>query len=168
MTSRKRVSKTVLILSISTCLVWQVGCQSWSAGGYSMQNASRVPPPATGTYQLPSAYYNGGGGQASNATQNANSSLSARGVSAAPPVGSPLTGVSSTNVQPAGYMAPAGANYPVNGGSAANYATTASPVSPNTGFQSGAGVTTSNLPTIGGASASLSDTSQVPSLGWQP
>lgn len=40
---------------VGLCLT---GCQSWQAGGFPMQNGTRVPPPGTGTYQLPNGYYN--------------------------------------------------------------------------------------------------------------
>jgi hypothetical protein len=45
---------TSLLLGLSLPLL--TGCQTWSAFGFG--NPSRVPPPATGTYQPPVGYYN--------------------------------------------------------------------------------------------------------------
>lgn len=42
---------------VSACLSF-TGCQSWQGAAFPLPNASRVPPPATGSYQLPSGYYN--------------------------------------------------------------------------------------------------------------
>jgi hypothetical protein len=36
------------------------GCQSWSQVGQGVPGGSRVAPPGTGTYQVPSSYYNNG------------------------------------------------------------------------------------------------------------
>ena len=36
------------------------GCQSWSQVGQGIPGGARVPPPGTGTYQVPSSYYNNG------------------------------------------------------------------------------------------------------------
>lgn len=38
------------------------GCQSWSQVSQGIPSGSRVPPPGTGTYQVPSSYYNNGAG----------------------------------------------------------------------------------------------------------
>lgn len=66
------------------------GCQSWQGAGFPVQNATRVPPPGTGTYQLPSGYYNNS--SSSSALPNSTSQLHAanattgiRPVSAAAP-----------------------------------------------------------------------------------
>ena len=53
MLTRLTVQGSVLLLAVSVA-----GCQSWSPGAFPLQNMSRVPPPGTGTYQLPSGYYN--------------------------------------------------------------------------------------------------------------
>ena len=46
--------QTALLLALGHL----VGCQSWQGAGFPMQNATRVPPPGTGTYPVPSGYYN--------------------------------------------------------------------------------------------------------------
>jgi hypothetical protein len=46
--------QTALFLAIGHA----VGCQSWQGASFPMQNATRVPPPGTGTYPVPSGYYN--------------------------------------------------------------------------------------------------------------
>ena len=49
------------------------GCQSWSQVGQGLPNGSRVAPPGTGTYNVPSNYYNGPkAGTASTAAPNGN------------------------------------------------------------------------------------------------
>jgi hypothetical protein len=50
-------SRNRAIALAAGCLLF-CGCQSWSGGALNMQNATRVPPPGTGTYQLPPGYYN--------------------------------------------------------------------------------------------------------------
>lgn len=52
---------------VGLCLA---GCHSWQAAGFPMQNATRVPPPGTGTYHLPNGYYNNSGSTSSLAPQN--------------------------------------------------------------------------------------------------
>lgn len=54
-------SKDRVGLVIATCLV-MTGCQGWSGTNWQgpslpLSSASRVPPPGTGTYQLPGSYY---------------------------------------------------------------------------------------------------------------
>ncbi|MEO8269698.1 MAG: hypothetical protein ABI557_08260 [Aureliella sp.] len=39
-------------------IIHTLGCQSWQGASFPMQNATRVAPPGTGTYQLPQGYYN--------------------------------------------------------------------------------------------------------------
>ncbi len=41
------------------CIVAALGCQSWSQVGQGFPSNSRVAPPGTGTYNVPSNYYNG-------------------------------------------------------------------------------------------------------------
>lgn len=50
--------RSLSIYSIACSMIFLCGCQTWSNGGYPLQNVSRVPPPGTGTYQLPNGYYN--------------------------------------------------------------------------------------------------------------
>jgi hypothetical protein len=38
------------------------GCQSWSQVGQGIPSGARVPPPGTGTYSVPSSYYNNAAG----------------------------------------------------------------------------------------------------------
>ncbi len=42
---------------IVTCAL-STGCQSWQGSQFALPNTTRVPPPGTGTYQLPTGYYN--------------------------------------------------------------------------------------------------------------
>ncbi len=53
MTSQQFFFSAFALAGFSIC-----GCQSWQGASFPMQNATRVPPPGTGTYQLPSGYYN--------------------------------------------------------------------------------------------------------------
>lgn len=49
---------------VSTLAIGISGCQSWSQLGQTMPTGSRVPPPGTGTFQVPSSYYNSSNGAA--------------------------------------------------------------------------------------------------------
>lgn len=72
------------------------GCQSWQGAPFPMQNATRVPPPGTGTYQLPSGYYNNPTSAlpATNSTQTAAAAPGLR-----PATGTfPSTGLPATNL----------------------------------------------------------------------
>ena len=51
-------AKPLLYSALIVALALTTGCQSWQGASFPMQNATRVPPPGTGTYQLPSGYYN--------------------------------------------------------------------------------------------------------------
>jgi len=55
------------ILGTAFIVAWSclAGCQSWQGTSFPIQNATRVPPPGTGTYQLPSGYYNNTGSSTS-------------------------------------------------------------------------------------------------------
>lgn len=56
------------------------GCQSWSQVGQGVPGGSRVAPPGTGTYQVPSSYYNNGARTgAVNSTSNPAASIAASG-----------------------------------------------------------------------------------------
>lgn len=46
------------------------GCQSWSQVAQGIPSGSRVPPPGTGTYQVPSSYYNNGAAAKSGAVSS--------------------------------------------------------------------------------------------------
>ncbi len=52
------VSRKLFNRSAAALLILGSGCKSWSSDNYSLYNATRVPPPGTGTYQLPNGYYN--------------------------------------------------------------------------------------------------------------
>ncbi len=133
-----------LVLSFAVCvgLSLAIGCQTWS--GFGLGNPSRVPPPATGTYQPPVGYYNnnsavsdnsaGVGVVAPNAAGLPATSLTA---AAAPDSLGMPTSLPGTQIQSAAYT---------------GVATT-----PNS--------TAATLP----ASASLSDAAELeqPSLKWQ-
>lgn len=51
-------AKPLLYSALIVALALTTGCQSWQGASFPMQNATRVPPPGTGTYQMPSGYYN--------------------------------------------------------------------------------------------------------------
>lgn len=50
----KQLFYCALLFTITTT----AGCQSWQGTSFPLQNATRVAPPGTGTYQLPTGYYN--------------------------------------------------------------------------------------------------------------
>lgn len=57
------------------------GCQSWSQVGQGVPSGARVPAPGTGTYQLPTSYYNNGARTgAVSTTTNPAASATATGV----------------------------------------------------------------------------------------
>lgn len=85
------------------------GCQSWSQIGQGMPSGSRVPPPGTGTYPVPSSYYNGAGAK---------------------------TGAVSSNAQPA-YATTASSNAASSNAASPSAGQTASRTSPTTGTASG-------------------------------
>ncbi len=122
MNSNNLFSRLLIAVSLSFS-----GCQSWQGAAFPLPNATRVPPPGTGTYQLPSGYYN----------NNSTSSL---------PVGSPATQLAGTSSG----LTPGSGMYPTTNMPATNlvqphFAT--SPVaSPN--FQA----TGSNVAATGGVS----------------
>lgn len=51
-------AKPLIYSALIVAMVHGTGCQSWQGASFPMQNATRVPPPGTGTYALPSGYYN--------------------------------------------------------------------------------------------------------------
>lgn len=104
-----------LLLAAGIC-----GCQTWAPGAFPMQNPSRVPPPGTGTYQLPSGYYNstsasnpsGSGMTASSAgsgLRKVEGGLPTTDLAAAPQISKEASSneASSNEVQPAQFTAPA-------------------------------------------------------------
>lgn len=91
-----------------SCFVAAVGgCQSWSQVGQGFPAGSRVAPPGTGTYNVPSSYYNGPkAGAAGAGTINGNASVTPTGngtlgrAAAFPPAQTP------NEVVPASYQMP--------------------------------------------------------------
>ena len=86
---------------LSVCLLGSAsGCQSWSQMGQaaSLQNASRVPPPGTGTFPVPKGAYNSG--TAAVPTASATGSIAS---SMAVPTTKSAATPSQTGVVPAGF-----------------------------------------------------------------
>lgn len=115
----RRVSGVFLATCMAAaCLAVASGCQSWSQMGQGIPSGSRVPPPGTGTYQVPSSYYNntsgakagtastsqapapGGAGSSSVRTASADSAAGSGGVTTAnwqvPTVDQMRTGINNT------------------------------------------------------------------------
>ena len=137
-------NKSRIFLAISfavgMCIASSTGCQSWQ-GGYPLSNPARVPPPGTGTYQVPSGYYNNTGGQ----------------VSQMNPVGGYTNGMPSTNLT-------VSSSAPVQTAGFAGNPSYGQGVVPAASFgpaQSG------NLPSTNGNTVNFSDGSNVPALNWQ-
>lgn len=100
---RRMLSATSLL-----CVVAAIGgCQSWSQVGQGYPVGSRVPPPGTGTYNVPSNYYNGPkAGTASTAASGANASTApATNTTAGHTVGY-TQGQIANEVAPASYQLP--------------------------------------------------------------
>ncbi len=146
----KQLFYCALLFTIATI----AGCQSWQGASFPMQNATRVAPPGTGTYQLPTGYYNNNStsalaptGQMMQASNDAASTLRT--------ASGPLPTTNMTANQSAG-------NFAASGVVPAAFQSEAS------GQPTGA---TSNFSdsSVAGASASLSDApnAEVPSLQWQ-
>ncbi len=51
-------TKQLFYSALLIAITHAVGCQSWQGASFPLQNSTRVPPPGTGTYQLPTGYYN--------------------------------------------------------------------------------------------------------------
>ncbi len=67
-------------ISFACLLAALGGCQSWSQVGQGFPAGSRVAPPGTGTYNVPSSYYNGPkAGTASTAAPGGNAGVSPAG-----------------------------------------------------------------------------------------
>lgn len=154
--------------AITLAVLFFSGCQSWQGANFPMQNGTRVPPPGTGTYQLPSGYYN------NNSTSSLTSATSNAQFAA---------GGNSAIAAPASNFVPAST---VTSGYPGNFDTS---VGPYTANDTGPAVVTASavgapLPTTApaqfsppdassfdGASASLSDDGgsnvEAPSLQWQ-
>lgn len=92
-------SSTLVILLAACSVVGFTGCRAWT-GGYPLQSPSRVPPPGTGTYQVPSNYYNNPG-TVSQAYSGGATNVAASNLN---------TGYPATNLVPATGVAPGTAN----------------------------------------------------------
>lgn len=191
----KRLAVAQLFLAIAACSF--AGCQTWT-GGFPLSSPARVPPPGTGTYQLPPGYYKNSStspsDQAAQGLQGQYQTASNNGAAnnGAPNNGSstfrtvsgalPTTNLGAAGgVQPASFSAQSGSvgassmgQHASGGVSQANYVTpnfARENTSAQNEFSSGTG-TAGSLPSLprGAASASLSDTSseEIPSLQWQP
>jgi hypothetical protein len=130
------------------------GCQAWPAANYPMQNATRVPPPGTGTYQLPSGYYNNTSSLVPAGQSQQFSDTRRLGVATPSSPSTSFTANSSLADRPA--------SGPVVTASHADYGDESIPT-----FYVGQGDSDSR--SIAGASGpSPSVTSELPSLRWQP
>lgn len=146
----KQLFYCALLFTIATT----VGCQSWQGASFPMQNATRVAPPGTGTYQLPTGYYNNNSTSALAPTgqmmQASNGAASTLRTASGPLPTTNMTANQSVGDFSAGGVVPAAFQSEVSGqstGATSNF--------------SDASAT--------GTSASLSDvpSAEVPSLQWQ-
>ncbi len=159
---------------IAACLSFG-GCQSWQGGAFPLPNTTRVPPPGTGSYQLPSGYYNNSATSAvpskspTNQLAGTNPSLSA---ATAANSTSSFSGVSTANftaTQPSqqnASLAPAAYAQPISSTDAHSKFTAAPlPVLSSSAISA----PLASTPQSSGASVSLSDAAEaeVPSLQWQ-
>ncbi|GIX00046.1 MAG: hypothetical protein KatS3mg111_3378 [Pirellulaceae bacterium] len=144
---RRPLSIATSILVTMAGLVTFAGCQGWGGG---WMNPVRVPPPGTGTYQLPPGYYNN-----VQPPQTPQPGVGAT-TSYAPP------GIASSSaVQPASYSAAGAATYSGNGASAAGWGTMPPAAAPKANYGNSSGASYSTTP----ASPPNSPPS---SLQWQP
>lgn len=149
------------------------GCQSWSTGGYPLQNPSRVQPPSTGAYQVPSTYYNNTGGQVSQLYQG----VDPNGVQAFTSAGVSTTNLMSAPVgavQPANFAQPAASYSPQPVGTSGFVASSSAPVAGQAVTGQAVGptnvqVNAGSFPATSGRpiSTNLSDTGEVQSFDWQ-
>lgn len=94
------VRLAVLAVGASLC-----GCASWQATPLPIPNATRVPPPGTGTYQLPKDYFNNSTSALPQAATSLHASQSPLGTQAMPvatsaAAGSRLTDMAAANNSP--------------------------------------------------------------------
>jgi hypothetical protein len=163
MSWRNRITIAILCCNSALGIATNTGCQSWSGMGAPMQASTRVPPPATGSYNLQGAYYNN--------PATATSSTSTPASTTAPVVQASAT---------SNPYAPAGANFPTSqyvGDTSANYASAANQPSNSSASVSTAGYTdnpNSGAQVIPASSLQTGDFSQLPTpptdatnLQWQ-
>lgn len=159
---------------IAACLSFS-GCQSWQGAAFPLPNTTRVPPPGTGSYQLPNGYYNNSATSAipnkssTNQLAGTNPSLNA---TTAPSSLSAFSGVSTANFaasqesQQKSSLAPAAYVQPIPSTDAhSRYTAASSPVISSSAISA----PLASPPQNSGASVSLSDAAEaeVPSLQWQ-
>ena len=149
---------TLGLFSTATVLLL-AGCQTWGPSTFPLQNASRVPPPGTGSYQAPNGYY---GNQAPPTGQTMMPSTSAASFAGGQLPATNLSTQNGNSVVAAQYTAPN------EQGAWDNTVSSASFSSANPDFQS-----SSNLPSTGptsSGSVNFSDhdvSLEAPSLQWQ-
>lgn len=141
--------KPLLYSALIVALGYTTGCQSWQGASFPMQNATRVPPPGTGTYQLPSGYYNNTNTSSlPPATQTMQASnTAAGGFQSAGNVSGNVNGGGDSSVMQAGFQSPPTIAAPVS---------TAQFGDPNGSSSSGAAARLSDAPSA-----------ETPSLQWQ-
>ncbi len=172
-------AKTRFALTASLLGVCLSGCQSWQSGGFPLQNTTRVPPPGTGTFQVPNAYYNNGSTSSISPNDQFNQTAAA---GLRPAVGAfPSTNLASgSNVIGASSFAPTASNLSSSNLSG-NSSLTAAPVVTASFAQGsydqytepprieiGAAAATGSAVGNSGASNRASDLNdEVPNLQWQ-
>lgn len=143
-------AKPLLLCATLVVMAQTSGCQSWQGASFPMQNATRVPPPGTGTYQMPSGYYN-------------NSSVSSQPAASLPQASQTM----QANNAAAG--SPQAANSAGGEVVQAAFQSTQPSASAVAGSPAAAKFNASSNGFSSGAAANLSDTpsAETPSLQWQ-
>ena len=160
--------KNAFLSVVALAVVSLCGCQSWSPGGFPLQNMSRVPPPGTGTYQLPNGYYNNNTSATTPSGQvmTAGATGGLRPAQGALPTTNLAASQGNAQVQTAQFTAPAGNSPQFTGSSNSGGPTSIeTPASgfPTNRYQSGGSASSS------AASASFSDSEEAAAdLKWQP
>lgn len=126
------------------------GCQAWPGANFPVQNTTRVPPPGTGTYNLPGGYYNKTSSLAPNSQQ-----LQANNATGLRSGGGSLPTTTLTNNS----FASANSSSPVLTAAHADF-------SGPTGEVASAGGSVRSSAAVS-ASLSDADANEVPSLQWQ-
>jgi hypothetical protein len=156
------------ILGTAFVAAWSclAGCQSWQGASFPIQNATRVPPPGTGTYQLPNRDYHNTG-SSSSALPGSTSLMHA----AAPPVGlrsatgsTPSAQLPATNLVAPSPVVAAAYTDPNRG-----QQTSQAPLNEMRNSPVAVSQPATSTPSPGGATGNLSDSNarEVPSLQWQ-
>ena len=155
---------SLLALSVTTL----TACQSWSPAGTPLNNPARVPPPGTGTYQVPSAYYNNSGGNLSQVYSGSDPVAMQQAMPAAGFAAAADGGLPASNVQPAAYAVPTNSNI---GQAGQGYSSPGmnNPAVPSTQFSDRSVESGSDFSSAAGSgpSTSFSDSVDAPPLQWQ-